>query len=212
MSVVLVISAPSGTGKTTLVKRLLAKDPRLDFAVSVTTRAPRPSERNERDYQFVSEDEFDAMVQAGELLEWARVFGNLYGTPRSALSEARRHGRDILLDIDVQGAASLMKSLPEAVTVFVLPPSREVHEGRLRNRSTEDERSVRARLGKAADEIVHCMEYDHVVINEDLDDAVAVLKSILTAERAKLARMKPRIAPILRDFGVKRRQAPEESA
>ena len=205
MPVALVISAPSGAGKTTLVKRLLALEPSVDFAVSVTTRPRRRMEADGRDYRFVTEDEFTGMIERGELLEWAGVFGNRYGTPKSALDSARRRGRDILLDIDVQGASSLIGRVPEAVTVFVLPPSRQVHESRLRSRSTEDEGSLRTRLGQAAAEIGRCMQFDHVVINEDLDEAVAVLQSILVAARARLSRMMPRILPILKEFGVSSR-------
>ncbi len=211
MSVVLVICAPSGAGKTTLVKRLLAEEPRLTFAVSATTRPPRPSEVDGLDYNFVSEERFEGMIERGDFLEWAGVFEHRYGTPRSAVTYARRLGRDILLDIDVQGAASLRDRLPEAVAVFVLPPSREVLERRLRNRATEGKRSLRVRLGEAAGEIAQCNAFDHIVINQDLEEAVAALRSILAAERSKLDRMQPRILPILKGFGIEPNAAPEEA-
>ncbi|MCY4188086.1 MAG: guanylate kinase [Bryobacterales bacterium] len=202
MSVVLVISAPSGAGKSTLVERLVAHDDELEFAVSATSRPPRRQEVPGRAYRFVSAERFRRMVADGAFLEWAEVFGNLYGTPKDALEGASERGRDIVLDIDVQGAAQLMKKLPEAVTVFILPPSRHALEERLRNRSSEKAHEVERRLGAAAGEVRQYQAYQYVIVNDDIESSVAALRMILAAERSKRGRMAGPIQPILEEFGI----------
>lgn len=202
MSIVFVISAPSGAGKSTLVERLRQRDSNLDFATSVTTRPPRKREVDGEAYCFVSVDRFKAMIERDELMEWAEVFGHLYGTPRAAVKEAFGKGKDLLLDIDVQGAALLLEKLPDAVTIFVLPPSRAALEQRLRDRCSDDEAAISKRLGEASREVAVCGAYDHIVINEDVEDAVSRLHGILIAERSRRANMQPRIAPILESFGI----------
>ena len=202
MSIALVISAPSGTGKSTLVNRLVASDHNLEFAVSVTSRAPRGNEVPGRSYRFVSEERFRAMVEEQAFLEWANVFGNLYGTPKAALKEADEHGRDIVLDIDVQGAAQLMERLPEAVTVFILPPSRQALEERLRSRSSESELEIERRLGEAAGEVGQYRAYKYVIVNDDVESSVQALRMILAAERSKREQMAGTIQPIVTEFGI----------
>ena len=202
MSIVFVISAPSGAGKSTLVERLRQRDSNLDFATSVTTRPPRTREVDGEAYCFVSVARFKAMIERDELMEWAEVFGHLYGTPRAAVKEAFDMGKDLLLDIDVQGAALLLEKLPDAVTIFVLPPSRAALEQRLRDRCSDDEAAISKRLGEASREVAVCGAYDHIVINEDVEDAVSRLHGILIAERSRRANMQPRIAPILESFGI----------
>ena len=212
MSIVFVISAPSGAGKSTLVERLQQRDGNLEFATSVTTRPPREREVDGESYCFVSVDQFKAMVAGDELMEWAEVFGHLYGTPRAAVKEAFDRGKDLLLDIDVQGAALLLKKLPDAVTIFVLPPSRAALEQRLRDRCSDDEAAISKRLGEASREVAVSGAYDHIVINEDVEDAVSRLHAILVAERSRRANMQPRIAPILQSFGVHKDQDPEANS
>lgn len=204
MSIVFVISAPSGAGKSTLVEHLRQRDGNLEFGTSVTTRPPREREVEGESYCFVSVERFKAMIDRDELMEWAEVFGHLYGTPRAAVKEAFDKGKDLLLDIDVQGASLLLEKLPEAVTIFVLPPSRAALEQRLRDRCSDDEAAISKRLGEASREVAVCGEYDHIVINEDVEDAVSRLHAILIAERSRRANMWPRIAPILQSFGIHR--------
>ncbi|HXF53157.1 MAG TPA: guanylate kinase [Hyphomicrobiaceae bacterium] len=184
-----VISSPSGAGKTTLARRLLADDPGLTLSVSVTTRPPRPGDVEGRDYHFVDEARFIAMREAGELLEWARVFDNLYGTPRAAVEAALAQGRDVLFDIDWQGAQQLQEKMPQdLVRVFILPPSAAALEERLRTRAQDPPEVVARRMGQAAQEISHWGEYDYVIVNADLEASVAGLKAILMAERLKRER------------------------
>lgn len=165
---VFIISAPSGSGKSTLVRMLLESLDGLDFSISYTTRPPREGEKDGEDYHFVSRDEFLAMRDHGELLEWAEVFGCFYGTACEALELAGQRGRDLVLDIDVQGAAQLKKRLPEAVTVFILPPSRSELEHRLRGRSLDDEMVMARRLRDASQEIRNYSAYDYIVVNDRL--------------------------------------------
>src|SRR5712692_89429 len=195
-----IVSAPSGSGKSTLVKMLLASLDRLDFSISYTTRRPRGNERNGEEYHFVSREEFLAMRGRGELLEWAEVFGNYYGTGRAALEEAEKAGHDLVLDIDVQGTAQLKKRLPEAVTVFILPPSRGELEHRLRSRSLDDEAVIARRLRDASKEIRNYSAYDYIVVNDQLDRAAERLRSILVAERCRKERAEPVLQPILKTF------------
>lgn len=201
MSVVLVISAASGSGKSTLLRRLLEAHPELEFSVSYTTRAPRGQEREGVDYHYVSREEFERRLAAGEFLEYAEVFGHYYGTHRGAVEAARAQGRDVVLDIDVQGARQLKSKLPEAVTIFILAPSRAELERRLRARGEDAEEAIQRRLKAAAGEIARWTDYDYVVVNGDVDESVQTLEAILRAERCRSARMGPALRPTLESFG-----------
>ena len=180
---IFIISAPSGSGKTTLVERLLREVPALHFSVSYTTRLPRGHEQHGRDYFFVGREEFQEMIGQGGFLEWAEVFGNYYGTSRRFLEEAERQGKDLLLDIDVQGAAQAKQKLPEAVSIFILAPSRSELEERLRGRSEDSEEVIQKRLRDASREIHGYDRYDYVLINDLLDRSAERLQSIVLAER-----------------------------
>jgi guanylate kinase len=185
----LVLSSPSGAGKTTLSRRLLESDPAIDLSISVTTRPPRPGEVDGRDYHFIDRAQFDAMVARGELLEWAQVFGNRYGTPRGPVEAALASGRDVLFDIDWQGTQQLReKGRADLVSVFVLPPSIPDLEQRLRSRAQDTPEVIRSRMAKAADEMSHWAEYDYVVINREIADAFEDVRAILGAERLKRER------------------------
>jgi guanylate kinase len=185
----LVLSSPSGAGKTTLSRRLLESDPAIDLSISVTTRPPRPGEVDGRDYHFIDRAQFDAMVARGELLEWAQVFGNRYGTPRGPVEKALASGRDVLFDIDWQGTQQLGGKTPgDLVSVFVLPPSIPDLEQRLKSRAQDTPEVIRSRMAKAADEMSHWAEYDYVVINREIVDAFADVRAILSAERLKRER------------------------
>lgn len=186
----LVLSSPSGAGKTTLSRMLLESEDGIEMSVSVTTRAKRPGEVDGKDYVFVSADEFNTMRDEGALLEWALVFDNFYGTPKAAVEEALAGGRDVLFDIDWQGAESLTKSeySKDLVTIFILPPSGEALEMRLRGRAQDSEDVVKKRMAGASNEIQHWQDYDYVVINAAPDDALSQLRAILAAERIKRPR------------------------
>lgn len=186
----LVLSSPSGAGKTTLASRLLKEDKELELSISVTTRPARPGEVDGRDYHFIDMPRFEAMREAGDLLEWANVFGNCYATPRKPVEEALSQGRDVLFDIDWQGAQQLQEKLPQdLVRVFILPPSAASLEQRLRGRGQDSDAVVARRMASAASEISHWAEYDYVIVNGDVDASVAGLKSILVAERLRRERM-----------------------
>jgi guanylate kinase len=185
----LVLSSPSGAGKTTLSRRLLEYDPNVELSISVTTRKRRPSEMEGRDYRFITRREFDDLVEKGELLEWAEVFDNYYGTPKKPVLEALAAGRDVLFDIDWQGTKQLKQVAREDIaSVFVLPPSVLELERRLHTRAQDDYETIHRRMAKAANEMSHWNEYDYVVINHDLDQAFAEVASILAAERLKRER------------------------
>ena len=185
----LVLSSPSGAGKTTLSRRLLEADPGVDLSISVTTRKQRPGEIDGRDYHFIDAASFETMVEKGELLEWARVFGHRYGTPRPPVEAALVRGRDVLFDIDWQGTQQLReKAARDLVSIFVLPPSIPDLERRLRSRAQDSDEVIHARMAKAADEMSHWAEYDYVVINTDIDHAFTEVQSILAAERLKRER------------------------
>jgi guanylate kinase len=225
--ILFIISAPSGSGKSTLVNEVRKQLSGIEFSVSWTTRAPRGSERNGREYSFTSKEEFERMLTAGEFLEHAEVFGKYYGTARSSLEQARREGHDLVLDIDVQGAAQVRAKMPEAVSIFVLPPNPKVLRTRLRNRSraegVEDEAEVYRRLSEARKEIENYREYGYILVNDILDRAVAQLEAIVLAERfyrngEKIAyrssrvlgvassclqiNSKERLKPVLEAFGI----------
>jgi guanylate kinase len=186
--ILFIISAPSGSGKSTLVSELLRLVKGLEFSVSYTTRAPRGSERDGREYHFITRERFQAMIAAGEFLEYAEVFGHFYGTAAHTLEDAAVRGCDLLLDIDVQGAVQVKAKRPDAVSIFILPPSRQVLEKRLRNRSMSegavDDKVIELRLLEARTEIENSPEYDYSLVNERLEEAVDHLSSIVHAERA----------------------------
>jgi guanylate kinase len=187
--VCLVLSSPSGAGKTTLARRLLASDSRLSHSISVTTRQPRPQEREGDDYYFVTRDRFEAMRKRGELLEWAEVFGNFYGTPAEPVKRALADGKDVVFDVDWQGAASIASLLPaDTVRVFILPPSAGELARRIYTRASDAEHVIEARLKAAAVEMSHWAEYDYVLVNRDIDESYAALQAILDAERHKCHR------------------------
>jgi guanylate kinase len=186
----LVLSSPSGAGKTTLARRVLATDSDIGISVSVTTRKPRPGEREAVDYFFRDEAQFIKMRDDGELLEWAKVFGNYYATPRAPVEAAIAGGRDLLFDIDWQGAQQLKEKLPQdLVRVFILPPSQQALESRLKGRAQDPPEVVARRMAEAASEMSHWPEYDYVLVNTDLEASVAQLIAILTAERLKRERL-----------------------
>ncbi len=201
MSIVFVISAPSGSGKSTLVHRLLQQDSNILFSVSWTTRAPRGNETDGQDYHYISRQEFETAVAAGEFLEHAEVFGNYYGTRRTIVDRAAAEGKDVLLDIDVQGARQLKARVPDAVTIFVLAPSRQELELRLRARSEDSEAVIARRLRGAAKEIANYELYDYVLVNRDLERSVDTLASIVKAERVRRVRMEAEVGRILATFG-----------
>ena len=185
----LVLSSPSGAGKTTLSRKLLEADPGVELSVSVTTRKQRPGEIDGRDYHFIDAERFETMVKGGELLEWAQVFGHRYGTPRAPVEAALLSGQDVLFDIDWQGTQQLReKADHDLVSVFVLPPSMRDLERRLRRRVQDSDDVIRARMATAAEEMSHWAEYDYVVINTDIDRAFAEVQTILAAERLKRER------------------------
>ncbi|WP_315704205.1 MULTISPECIES: guanylate kinase [unclassified Bradyrhizobium] len=184
-----VLSSPSGAGKTTLSRLLIERMPGLQMSVSATTRAKRPGEVDGRDYLFVDLARFDDMVKRDELLEWATVFGNCYGTPRAPVEAALSVGQDVLFDIDWQGTQQLReKARADVVSVFILPPSAADLEKRLHTRAQDSHEVIRARMSRASDEMSHWAEYDYIVINHDIDEAFAEVQSILKAERLKRER------------------------
>ncbi len=185
----LVLSSPSGAGKTTLSRRLLADDATVALSVSVTTRKPRNGEAHGKDYHFIDKPQFDKMIKQRELLEWAEVFGNSYGTPRAAVEKELAAGNDVLFDVDWQGTQQLREAArSDLVSVFILPPSVAELERRLRARAQDTDKVIRDRMSKAADEMSHFVEYDYVVINRDLDHAFGELRAILRAERLRRER------------------------
>jgi len=220
---VYIISAPSGSGKSTLVNKLLKLVSDLDFSISYTTRAPRGSEQNGKQYHFVSREEFEQMIRAGEFLEHANVFGNYYGTARRFLQEAEQKGHDLLLDIDVQGAELIKAKLPDAVSIFVLPPDRQTLEWRLRKRSEDAEEVIQRRLVTATREIANYDKYNYILINDKLEESIESLRAIVLSERwrrsgrplsqeektivdlaglCRLAQARERVQPILASFGA----------
>jgi len=188
--ILLVLSSPSGAGKSTITRAMLTREPGLLFSVSVTTRKARAGEIDGHHYHFIDRARFDAMVRDGALLEHAGVFGNFYGTPKAPIEAALVQGRDVILDLDWQGTQQLKQSMrADVVAVFILPPDRATLEARLKRRAQDSDDVVRARMVKSADEISHWPEYDYVVVNDDLERSVAQVASILAAERARRDRL-----------------------
>jgi guanylate kinase len=187
--ILLVLSSPSGAGKTTITRALVAGDPNLAMSVSVTTRRPRAGEIDGKHYHFITEARFVEMVAAGELLEHAAVFGHSYGTPRAPVVAALDAGKDIISDVDWQGTQQLMERLgPDLVSVFILPPSLAALEDRLKRRAQDSDEVVSSRMAKSADEMSHWAEYEYVILNFDLDESVRQVRAILDAERVRLKR------------------------
>jgi guanylate kinase len=215
MSRVFIISAPSGSGKSTLVNRLMASDKNLVFSVSYTTRKARGAEVDAQQYHFISKAEFLARIAHDEFLEYAKVFGNFYGTHRSILEKGLAEGKDVVLDIDVQGARQLNEKIPDAASIFILAPSRDELAKRLRARSEDSEEVIQRRLAGAAQEILDYRRYEYVLVNDDVDQASEQLKAIVEAERKtpgarsvdSLRRTNPavaaRVEQILATFAVK---------
>ena len=197
---VFIISAPSGSGKSTLVNRLMKTVPNLTFSISYTTRPPRSQEVHGVDYVFISREEFLKRLERNEFLEHAEVFGNFYGTHESTFHKAIEAGSDLVLDIDVQGARQLKVAIPGAISIFVLPPSREVLEQRLRARSQDSEEVIQRRLKGAAEEVRNYTQYDYVLINREIEESAARLASIVRAERLRKVRMEEEVRPILESF------------
>jgi guanylate kinase len=189
-----VVSAPSGAGKTSLVKALMEREPRIRFSVSYTTRKPRATEIPGRDYHFVTMERFDDMVARDEFLEHARVFDNCYGTGVRAVEEALSNGELLLLEIDWQGACQVRARLPEAVSIFILPPTRHALEQRLKSRSTDDDAVIQRRLQDAAQDIAHWPEFDYVVINDHFAQALEDLRAIVEGRGGHLSAMRPEVA------------------
>lgn len=225
--ILFIISAPSGSGKSTLVSELRKQVSGVDFSISWTTRHPRGSEEHGREYYFTNRAEFERMIAAGDFLEYAEVFGNYYGTARQSLEDARRMGHDLILDIDVQGAGQVRRTMPEAVSIFVMPPNPKVLRTRLRNRSRAEgqvnEAELYRRLSEASKEIENYSQYSYILVNDILDRAVAQLEAIVLAERyyrnsepiayrsrrvlevaaaCRLANSQDRLKPVLEAFGI----------
>lgn len=200
MTTVFIISAPSGSGKSTLVSELMRRMPRLRFSVSYTTRYPRGNERDGEDYFFISREDFEDRVARGEFLEHAEVFGNYYGTHISELDRAAAEGYDLVLDIDVQGARQLKERIPAGVSIFILAPSRQILEERLRARSQDSEAVILRRLHDAAGEIRNYSLYDYVLVNREVAASVETLVAIVKATRSRRDRMEDEIRPILETF------------
>ncbi|HEU4401989.1 MAG TPA: guanylate kinase [Candidatus Polarisedimenticolia bacterium] len=202
---VFVVSAPSGAGKTTLCRRLLADLQGIDFSVSFTTRSPREGEREGVDYHFIDRKEFEKRRRKGEFVEWAQVDGQIYGTSGVAVKEATAQGRDMLLDIDTQGAENIRRLIPDAVLVFIMPPSQEALRQRLAGRGTEGPEALARRLGLAHGEVERAPMYDFVVVNDDLETAYQQLRAIVLATRCRRERQMGRIKEIAAGFGAGQR-------
>lgn len=205
---VFIISAPSGSGKSTLLRRALAADDRLLFSISYTTRSLRGAEKAGESYHYIPRAEFEELAGRGEFLEWAEVFGNYYGTHRRYYERAHESGKDLVLDIDVQGARQLRGKIPDAISIFILAPSREILEQRLRARSEDRDEVIARRLREAAEEIRNYHDYDYVLVNREVERSAADLAAIFRVERLRRTRMEDEIKPILASFAE---STPEES-
>jgi guanylate kinase len=195
-----VIAAPSGAGKTSLVKALLERRPELRLSISHTTRKMRPTEQPGREYYFVSVDEFRDRIARGEFLEHAQVFDNYYGTGRAPVQEQLAQGRDVILEIDWQGAQQVRRALPECVSIFILPPSRQALESRLRNRQTDSDEVIERRLRDAVGDMSHWKEFDYVVVNDDFHRAVTELSRIVDGNGSDLVASRATLQPLLKDL------------
>jgi len=195
-----VIAAPSGAGKTSLLQALMKKRPGVEFSVSCTTRKPRPGEHDGKDYHFIDRSGFERLQAAGEFIEHANVFGNLYGTRRSVVESALAEGRDLILEIDWQGAQQVREHLPEAVQVFVLPPSRAELESRLRSRRSDSEEAIARRLQESVLEMSHWKDFDYVIVNRDFDAALADLEAVFDGRGEALRAGRPELVPLSREL------------
>ena len=195
-----VIAAPSGAGKTSLLHALMKTRPGVGFSVSCTTRKPRPGELDGKDYHFIDRAGFERLQAAGEFIEHANVFGNLYGTRRSVVESALAEGRDLILEIDWQGARQVRQHLPEAVQVFILPPSRAALETRLRKRGSDSEEAIARRLEESVHEMSHWRDFDYVVVNRDFDAALADLEAVLDGRGEALRADRPELGPLSREL------------
>jgi guanylate kinase len=196
-----VIAAPSGAGKTSLVKALMEREPRIQFSVSYTTRKPRPNEIPGRDYHFVSAERFQEMIANNEFLEHARVFDNCYGTGVRTVQEALSNGEELLLEIDWQGARQVRARIPEACSIFILPPSREALELRLKGRSTDSNEVIQRRLRDAAEDLSHWSEFDYVVINDRFEQAIEDLRAIVEDRGSHLVAQRPEVVHLAARLG-----------
>ena len=188
MSSLIIISAPSGTGKTSIVRALTESDSQLSLSISHTTRKPRPNEVEGQDYYFIGRDIFQAMANRGEFLESAEVYGNLYGTSHKWVKESLASGQDVLMEIDYQGAQQVRKTFPQVISIFILPPSYEQLEERLKQRGQDDQKTISRRLATVREEVSHLNEFDYVVINNELQEAIKDVKCIIRAERLRVMR------------------------
>jgi guanylate kinase len=195
-----VIAAPSGAGKTSLLHALMKKRPGIEFSVSCTTRKPRPGEHDGKDYHFIDRSGFERLQAAGEFIEHADVFGNLYGTRRSVVESALAEGRDLILEIDWQGAKQVREHLPEAVQVFILPPSRAELEARLRKRGSDSEEAISRRLQESVLEMSHWKDFDYVIVNREFDAALADLEAVFDGRGEALRAGRPELVPLSRDL------------
>lgn len=201
---VFILSAPSGSGKSTLVASLLQKVPNLAFSISFTTRQPRGEERHGREYFFVDESCFERMIADDQFIEYAKVFDHYYGTARAYLEQALAEGKDLILDIDTEGAAQVKSKLPESVSIFIMPPSYDALRARLENRKQDSAETIQKRLAWAGQkEIYRYRNYDFIVINDDLEQSFDNMRSIVVAQRCRRDRMTPRVHSIIQTFGGK---------
>lgn len=195
-----ILSAPSGAGKTSLVNALLASQPEIKVSISHTTRPRRPGERNGVDYYFVDRPDFEAKIAQGSFLEYAHVFDHFYGTSRHWVGEQLDQGRDVILEIDWQGARQVRTAMPEAITIFILPPSCQALEQRLRGRDRDTEETIQRRMRDAVNEISHYAEYEYLLVNDDFDRALAELQAIIQASRLRTEVQRRTLAPLLQEL------------
>ena len=194
------IAAPSGAGKTSLLQALMRRRPGVGFSISCTTRKPRQGEQDGKDYHFIARQEFERLVEAGEFIEHANVFGNLYGTRRSVVEATLAAGRDLILEIDWQGARQVRERLPEAIQIFILPPSRAELETRLRNRGSDSDEAIARRLGESVLEMSHWREFDYVIVNRDFDRALEELEAVFDGRGETSRRARPELLELTREL------------
>jgi len=208
----IVVSSPSGGGKGTLIDRVLKTVPNLSYSVSFTTRAPRPAEEDGREYFFIDRVSFEQMIERGEFLEWADVYGHLYGTNCNQVERERAAGHDIILEIDVQGAESIREKIPDAVSIFILPPSFELLRGRLLARGTDSAEALEKRMRGAPSEVEQYRNFQYLILNDDINRASQQLAAVIYAERARRERQEVNLRGALEDFGVFRETVPDPVA